>query len=617
MLRLFLPLIIVSTTSVAIKAEDADVNKFSNDVQSLLKKYCHECHSGDLTEAEIDLGAFKNIGDVRKQTKVWIKVRGILESGQMPPKDSPQMLDVERALLTKWVRGFLLNEAKKHAGDPGRVVLRRLNNDEYNYTLQDLTGVTALNPTREFPVDGAAGEGFTNSGSAQGMSPSLVRKYLDAAKEVSEHVVFLPDGIDFSQFTTQRDQTDERVARIQAFYRRFTSEGGGQPVNLQGIQFDTNQGGVLPLKSYLLAIIENRDAVANGEKSIAQVASERGLNGKYLGKIWPALIEPRKQRSLFFDIFGARVRNAKPSDVDLIIKDIKGVQATMFRFNSIGHIGKQGKPKVWMEQTNPVVSNRVFSIKIPETTTSDVTICLIANDAGDGDDGDFVAWKNPRLTRTNDPDIPLRDVAGLLAKMTKLQQEALQKTTQYLAAATAVEKLGPDVTKEQIAKVAEDSGLDLDALNAWLSYLVIGETKPVIVSGMIREKHSNPNYNFVKGWGSSQTPIILANSSDQQVRIPGISRPHGVTAHPSPTLFIALGWKSPIDGLIQVDAQLSDAHPECGNGQSWFLQHRNSRKVGNLWKGDFTIGGKATMPTQKISIRKGELISFIIGPRQG
>ena len=44
-------------------------------------------------------------------------------------------------------------------------------------------------------IDGAAGEGFTNAGSAQGMSPSLVQKYLDAAKEVAAHTLLLPHGI--------------------------------------------------------------------------------------------------------------------------------------------------------------------------------------------------------------------------------------------------------------------------------------------------------------------------------------------------------------------------------------------------------------------------------------
>ena len=175
----------------------------------MLKTYCHECHSGEDAEAEIDLAGMKSMADVRREPIVWLKVREMLGSRQMPPKDAKQPTDDERNRLETWVRTYLQSEAQARAGDPGPLVLRRLNNAEYNYTVRDLTGVPSLDPTREFPVDGAAGEGFTNSGAAQGMSPALVTKYLDAAKEVANHAVLTPEGIRFSPYTTERDQTDE------------------------------------------------------------------------------------------------------------------------------------------------------------------------------------------------------------------------------------------------------------------------------------------------------------------------------------------------------------------------------------------------------------------------
>jgi len=81
-----------------------------------------------------------------------------------------------------FVQESLAAEAAKQAGDPGRVVLRWLSNAEYTFTVCDLTGLATLDPAREFPVDAAAGEGFTNTGQALVMSPALVTKYLDAAK---------------------------------------------------------------------------------------------------------------------------------------------------------------------------------------------------------------------------------------------------------------------------------------------------------------------------------------------------------------------------------------------------------------------------------------------------
>ncbi|MCH8923257.1 MAG: DUF1587 domain-containing protein, partial [Planctomycetes bacterium] len=174
--------------TAAVRAIERD---FPAAIQPLLKRYCFECHSEDEAEADINLAAFRSIADVRKQTKVWLKVREMCDTRQMPPKDAKQPSEAERVRLQKWVRAFLASEAKAHAGDPGPVMLRRLSNAEYNYTVRDLTGVDSLDPTREFPIDGAAGEGFTNAGSGQGMSPALAHKYLDAAKQVAAHAVLL------------------------------------------------------------------------------------------------------------------------------------------------------------------------------------------------------------------------------------------------------------------------------------------------------------------------------------------------------------------------------------------------------------------------------------------
>src|SRR5262245_8485946 len=195
---------------------------YATDVRPLVMKYCQNCHSAKQAEAEINLVAFATLADVRKHPQTWMKVREMLESGQMPPEEAKQPAEAERTLLKKWVRDYLTVEARASAGDPGRVVLRRLSNAEYTYTLRDLTQIAGLDPAREFPVDGAAGEGFTNTGNALVMSPALITKYLDAAKEIAAHAVLLPDGIRFSPDTTPRDWTNETLTRIREFYREFT-----------------------------------------------------------------------------------------------------------------------------------------------------------------------------------------------------------------------------------------------------------------------------------------------------------------------------------------------------------------------------------------------------------
>ena len=92
-------------------------------------------------------------------------------------------------------------------------------------TILALTGVD-LKPTREFPVDGAGGEGFTNAAEAlTDISPTLLSKYLNAAKEIAEHAVLLPDGFRFSPRKTRRDWTNKSLAMLRHEYAAFAPDG--------------------------------------------------------------------------------------------------------------------------------------------------------------------------------------------------------------------------------------------------------------------------------------------------------------------------------------------------------------------------------------------------------
>ncbi len=203
-------------------------------VRPLMQQFCLNCHSTAMQEGDLDLERFATTSEMRRDTKAWLGVVEMLDNGEMPPKESKQPTPQQRQQLRDWVKRFLDSEALANAGDPGPTVLRRLNNAEYRYTLRDLTGVD-LDPTREFPSDSAAGEGFTNAGNALSMSPALLSKYFDAGKKIASHAVLLPTGFRFSEFNTQRDWTDEALAKIRDFYRQrvdVVELGNGTPVVL-------------------------------------------------------------------------------------------------------------------------------------------------------------------------------------------------------------------------------------------------------------------------------------------------------------------------------------------------------------------------------------------------
>ena len=587
---------------------------YQEKILPLLEVYCLDCHSNDKAEADVNFDNFRTIQDIKKDPKVWIKVDRMLSSRQMPPRDSDQPSKNDREVLSEWVQSFLMDEAKARAGDPGRVVLRRLSNDEYNYTVRDLTGVNSLDLTREFPVDGAAGEGFTNSGDAQGMSPALATKYLDAGKEIAKHVVLTPKGIRFSHFKTERDRTDELLSRIQEFYRQFTEDGGGSSVNLQGIKFTTNQGGRLPLSRYLNATLSERRALKSGIKTIDSLAEEQGLNGKYLKLLWDMLSADNEDQGSVLNELSKRWKSTKSKDSSELVSYIEEEQKRFWKFNTIGHIDSEGRTPPWMEMVgvkNLVTTRYDVKWKLPDVAgEGDVVFYLIVNDAADGNENDYVVWKNLRLEGGGHTPMKLWELEALQGRIDKQRLKMLGFTARYLEAAIAVK------TESDITKLSSAYNIDAETLKIWLDYLAIGRASAVKVEGHLNKRvNIRDGINGFAADSPDSLPSIIANSSDKDERIPGLAKANSLVVHPTPSHFSAIGWQSPIEGEVKVEAHVIDAHSTCGNGIEWLLQHRVSDKTSVLWQGEYGPGGSAKMPPKKISVKKGELLSLVVGPR--
>ena len=594
---------------------EALASRYERDIRPLVAKYCHDCHSAETTtEADLDLSLFANLGEIRKAPRQWQKVREMLDNGQMPPKDAPQPPDAERRRLAEWVREYLKWEARSSAGDPGRVVLRRLNNAEYTYTLRDLTGVESLEPAREFPVDGAAGEGFTNTGASLAMSPALFSKYLEAAKQVAAHAVLLPDGIRFSPHTTRVDQTHEIVERIREFYRQFTAAGGSRQVQLQGLVFDADAGGRLPIEAYLAAAFAERDSLVQGTKTIEQVALQHGLSPRYLAISWNTLnaMEP----SLLLDRIREPWRARAPEGAQAIAGEITRWQKALWKFGSVGHIGKVGGPKAWQEPATPLVARQEIRVKLPPASEGEgVTLYLAAGDAGDGADHDFIVWEQPRLAAPGRPDLLLRDVRDAMRQLAGHRQRVFAAAAQCLAAAEEAKTAGGG----DIANLAERYRVAADVLQSWLDLLGIGPAGGAKIDSLFATKiDGSAGYAFIQGWSTKDLPALLTNASDQHVRVPGNMKPHGVAVHPTPTLRAVVGWRSPVAAIIRIGGKVAHAHPECGNGVTWSLELRRNATRQRLAAG-VAHGANAVEfgPLEQLAVEPGDIVSLAIGPRDG
>jgi hypothetical protein len=610
----------------AARAEEpADLQVLSETYQSeikpLLNSYCRNCHGPDLAEAEIDLSTFASLDDVRRVPDLWQRVAEMLESGQMPPGEVEQPTEAQHKRMLGWVREYLAREAQAHAGDPGPVLLRRLNNVEYTNTVRELTGLDSLDPASEFPVDSAAGEGFTNTGQSLVMSPALFTKYLDAAKQIAAHAVLLPDGLRFSTSTARGDWINESLARVRAFYGKFTEDTDGERVNLQGIEFNTNGGGRLPLTRYLAATLAERDRLNRDAGQLDLVAAERGLSAKYLRMLWNVLQAPPNDRqhgkaSPLLAAVRARWLAAGTDDASALAAEIALWQKALWRFSSVGHIGKRDGPRAWMEPIDPIVARQEFRVELPASGTSEATIYLAAGDAGDGNAQDYVVWERPRLVAQGRPDLLLRDVPRVAQALAARRDRLFGSAASCLAAAVEANRAEAAV---DIDALAEQHRVDPDALRGWLDYLGIArEEAPRIGTLLDQTIEGLAGYEFVKGWVGDEALSLVANSSDQAVRIPGNLKPHSVAVHPSPTQAVVVGWRAAAAAKLAISGSVQHAHPECGNGVEWILEMRRGNTRQRLADG-MSHGANVVAfgPLEDVQVRVGDFITLAIHPRDG
>ena len=246
--------------------------QFSQTVRPFVDEYCAGCHSGAQPEAQFNLTSFTTLSSVLEDLPHWTLLMERLNHQEMPPDSEPQPPANLRQQVIDWVKAVRANELRKHAGDPGPVLARRLSNSEYNYTIRDLTGVD-LKPTKEFPVDPANQSGFDNTGESLTMSPALFNKYLLATREVADHMALTPDGFIFAPgpVLAETDRDQFAIRRIVDFYR-------SQPTDYA---------------DYFEAAwrYKHRVALGNPAATLTSAARAKKVSPKYLPLIWRILGE--------------------------------------------------------------------------------------------------------------------------------------------------------------------------------------------------------------------------------------------------------------------------------------------------------------------------------------
>lgn len=264
-------------SATADESTEADLARgFDQTVRPFVAAYCAGCHSGPAPDAGLDLQRYATVASVVDDFPRWALVLGKLTARQMPPQGMKQPPEELRQQVIEWITAVRKTEARKHAGDPGPVLARRLSNAEYDYTIRDLTGAD-LRPAREFPVDPANQAGFDNSGESLTVSPSLIGKYLEAARQVADHLVLKPDGFSFAPhpMRVETDREKYPIQRIVEFYDR-------QPTDFAG---------------YFEAAwrYKHRAALAQPKATLAGVAAQAKVSPRYLVTIRKTLEQTKEE----------------------------------------------------------------------------------------------------------------------------------------------------------------------------------------------------------------------------------------------------------------------------------------------------------------------------------
>ena len=176
-------------------------------LQPFLQNYCIDCHGPDEQNGQVrfDQIAWEITGNSEAQR--WQDVLDQLNSGDMPPEDSPQPRGDELAGVLDVLTGTLVKARRRLTDHGGEIKMRRLNRREYSATIRDLFGFhVALD---DIPEDGEAAS-FDTVGAEQYFSSAHFEKYLELGKKVA----FESFRFNYSprrELTTERSEVETRV----------------------------------------------------------------------------------------------------------------------------------------------------------------------------------------------------------------------------------------------------------------------------------------------------------------------------------------------------------------------------------------------------------------------
>jgi hypothetical protein len=171
--RTALPLLLIPCLlgTVQLRAEPP------RELRPFIEKHCVDCHDSESAKGGLDFGKLPSDLNRPETLAKWVHIFDRVDQGEMPPKKKARPEASEKAKFTKTLATSLATADQANKA----TVLRRLNRNEFEQTLNDLLGVNEeLAPL--LPEDGRA-QGFDKVGEALDLSSVHLQRTMDAARQ--------------------------------------------------------------------------------------------------------------------------------------------------------------------------------------------------------------------------------------------------------------------------------------------------------------------------------------------------------------------------------------------------------------------------------------------------
>ena len=204
--------------AASILTSSVAVSTASPDPRALLDQYCVTCHNERLATAGLLLDE-SDVEHVGAGADTWEKVVRKLRSGEMPPPGRRRPDKPTLDAFVTWLETELDREAAAHP-NPGRPADHRLNQFEYGNAIRDLLALE-IDAASLLPAD-ESDHGFDNIAEVLSMSPTLLERYMFAARKISRLAVGDPaTGPAIETFNVSRGlRQDDRMSEDLPFATR-------------------------------------------------------------------------------------------------------------------------------------------------------------------------------------------------------------------------------------------------------------------------------------------------------------------------------------------------------------------------------------------------------------